>query len=66
MNRTNKDIKEKKQRRMLKETDQLLCDEFGFVERTPSREEIKEWLGNLLIDRDDADAWRSADFEVTY
>lgn len=44
----------------------FLCDEFGFVERTPSREEIKEWLGNLLIDRDDADAWRSADFEVTY
>ena len=44
----------------------FLCDKFGFVERTPSREEIKEWLGNLLIDRDDADAWRSADFEVTY
>lgn len=44
----------------------FLCDNFGFVERTPSREEIKEWLGNLLIDRDDADAWRHADFEVTY
>lgn len=43
-----------------------LCDEFGFSERTPSGEEIKEWLGNLLIDRDEADAWRGADFESTY
>ena len=43
-----------------------LCDEFGFRERTPSSEEIKEWLGNLLIDRDEADAWRGADFESTY
>ena len=43
-----------------------LCDEFGFRERTPSNEEIKEWFGNLLIDRDEADAWRNATFESTY
>lgn len=41
------------------------CDAFGFTEYRPSDDAIKDWLGHLLIERDDADCWRKATFEVT-
>lgn len=41
-------------------------DSFGFTEYRPSDDAIKEWLGHLLIEYSEADAWRNATFERTF
>lgn len=46
--------------------DYFLCDEFGFSDRVPSDDEIKEWFGNLICAEDDAQEVLDATFDITY
>lgn len=37
-----------------------LCDEFGFADRVPTNDEIKEWFKSLLVEYKDADEAKDA------